>query len=59
LRLPLAHHFAIPEDHVGDTRHKKIARRYTHQVDDRTSTVIKTHREAVIEPEKVVRVADP
>lgn len=41
LRLPFAHHYAIPEDHAGDTRHEKIARRYTHQVDDRTSTVIK------------------
>lgn len=31
----------IPKDHAGDTRHEKIARRYTHQVDDRTSTMIK------------------
>jgi hypothetical protein len=54
----MAQHFAIPKYHAGDARHEKIARRYTHQVDDRTRAVIKTHRDAVIDPQKGARVAD-
>ena len=37
--------FCDPETEIPCWCHEKIARRYTHLVDDRTRAVIKTHRE--------------